>query len=128
MTKSDAREKQNCLNRIGIESGDAMYNCECGMANVTCRPSQTVFQILHNLQSKFVNLRIFGINVLTLVARSGEIVEMLEWELMDIRSVEEIRFRGNWVRIIKRKAGQFKLCWIGMSKGLGRADIFLTEI
>ena len=105
-----------------------MYNYECGMADFTCRPSQTVFQILCNLQSKFITLRIFCINAVALVVKLGEIVEMLECEVIDKCSVQETRFRGNWVRLIKGKSAQLKLSCIGMSKGLGRVDIFLTKI
>ena len=50
----------------------------CEVTSVKCRPSWTVIKQLHRLQSKFVDLRVYSVNVKTLRGRSGEILEMLE--------------------------------------------------
>ena len=56
------------------------------------RPSQTVIQRLHHLESKFIDFRVCSVNAGTLRGRSREIVEMLECRSVDICCVKETRF------------------------------------
>ena len=55
-----------------FQSKDTWY----GRTSVRCRPSQTIIQQLYHLESKFVDLEVYSVNMGTLRGRSGEIVEM----------------------------------------------------
>ena len=67
MTKSTDRPQ------MGLE----LFKVAHGRASVRYRRSQTIIQRLHHLESKFVDLRVCSVTVMTLRGRSGEIVEVL---------------------------------------------------
>ena len=58
---------------MGLE----LFKVAHGRASVRNRRSQTIIQRLQHLQSKFVDLRVCSVTVVTLRGRSGEIVEVL---------------------------------------------------
>ena len=58
---------------MGLE----LFKAAHGRASVRYRRSQTIIQRLHHLESKFVDLRVCSVTVVTLRGRSGEIVEVL---------------------------------------------------
>ena len=86
----------------------------------------TIIQWLHHLESKFLDLGVCIVNVGTLRGRSGEILEMLEHNSVDICSLQETRFQGK-IRMICGKAAECKLQWIRNEKGFVGVGIFLAK-
>lgn len=51
----------------------------------------------------------------------------MESRSVDICYMQETRFGGKPVRIIKGNSGRYNLFWIGNKEGLGDLGIFLAE-
>ena len=64
--------------------------------------------------------------MVTLRGRSGEIEEMLERRSVDICCVKGTRFWRKSVRMVREKATEYKLLWIGNEDGLG-VGVFLAN-
>ena len=131
MTKSI--DKRNYVNGIGtFQIEDAAH----GHTGVRCRPSQTVIQRLHHLESKFVDVRVCSVNVEALRGKSGEIVKILERMSLDICCVQETRFRGKSVKMVSRKAAKERNFFakklvdkvIGISKVGERKGTIMAEV
>ena len=117
-------DRWNCANRIAaFQSEDTTH----GRTSVRYRSNQTVIQLLHDLEIKFVDLQVYSVIVGTFRGRPGKIVEMLERRSLDICFVQETRFRGKSVKMISGNAAQYKLFWIENEMGLG-VRILLTKI
>ena len=63
----------------------------------------------------------------TIRVRSGEIEQISESKSVDICCMEETKFRGKSVKIIKGNSARYSLFWIGYKEGLGDAGIFVAE-
>ena len=108
-------DKPKCTKRIGTsKSEDAAH----GRTSVKCRPRKAIIQQLGLPESKFVNLLVSSVNVGFLRSRSGVTEEMLECRSVDICCIQETRFRGNPIRMISGKAGEYKLFRIGNEEDL----------
>ena len=82
----------NCVNEIGTFQNEDVAHSK---TSVRCKPSQTVIQRLHHLDSTFADLRVCSVSVGILWGRLPEIAEMLERRSVDICYVQEARFTCN---------------------------------
>ena len=82
--------KLSCVNGIITFQSEVTVH---GRTKVKCRPSQSVIQRLHYLESKFVNLWVCSVNVGTLRGRPGETEEMLGRRSVDILAYERQSLR-----------------------------------
>ena len=88
---------------------------------IRCRPIQTVIQRPH----KLCKLRLFSLNVGTMRGRANEVVETLGRRNIDICCIQESRWKGCSVRLIKAKDFTYKFIWSGDSSGFGGAGILI---
>jgi len=52
-------------------------------------------------------------NVETLVGRSAEVVDMLNWRKLDVAGLQEVRNKNVEMKIVKRGDAAYKLYWSG---------------
>ena len=73
------------------------------------------------------SLRIASWNVGSLKGRSNEVVETLTRRNIDICCLQETRWKGSGARMISGKDSNYKLFWIGNTRGIGGVGIFLKQ-
>ena len=83
-----------------------------GREKVRCGPIQTVIQRPH----KLCKLWLSSLNVGTMHGRANEVVETLGRRNIDICCIQESRWKGCSVRLIKAKDFTYKFIWSGDSK------------
>uniref|UniRef100_A0A8C4QPJ3 PX domain-containing protein n=1 Tax=Eptatretus burgeri TaxID=7764 RepID=A0A8C4QPJ3_EPTBU len=67
-------------------------------------------------------------NVGTMTGRSGEVVETLVRRRVDICCVQETRWKGSGVRMVKGRQGQkYKFMWQGCPEGEHGVDVMFSE-
>ena len=94
--------------------------------NVKSGHSQTVIKLpdQERLQER---LRVATVNVGTLHGRGSEFVETVSRRNINIRCLQEFRWRGAGMRTITGKDTQYKLFWIGNQEGNGVVGVMLAE-
>uniref|UniRef100_UPI00358FD06E craniofacial development protein 2-like n=1 Tax=Myxine glutinosa TaxID=7769 RepID=UPI00358FD06E len=67
-------------------------------------------------------------NVGTMTGRSGEVVEVLVRRRVDICCVQETRWKGSGVRMVKGRQGQkYKFVWQGCLEGMNGVGVLFSE-
>uniref|UniRef100_UPI00358E0C29 craniofacial development protein 2-like n=1 Tax=Myxine glutinosa TaxID=7769 RepID=UPI00358E0C29 len=67
-------------------------------------------------------------NVGTMTGRSGEVVEVLVRRRVDICCVQETRWKGSGVRMVKGRQGQkYKFVWQGCPEGVNGVGVLFSE-
>uniref|UniRef100_UPI00358F58A9 craniofacial development protein 2-like n=1 Tax=Myxine glutinosa TaxID=7769 RepID=UPI00358F58A9 len=67
-------------------------------------------------------------NVGTMTGRSGEVVEVLVRRRVDICCVQETRWKGSGVRMVKGRLGQkYKFVWQGCPEGVNGVGVLFSE-
>ena len=94
-----------------------------GREKVRCGPIQTVIQRPH----KLCKLRLSSLNVGTMRGRANEVVETLGRRNIDICCIQESRWKGCSVRLIKAKDFTYKFIWSGDSSGFGGVGILIEK-
>ena len=89
------RSQRNCVNRAGTVSEGPAH----GRKNVRSGHSQTVIK-LPDQETLQEILHVATVNVGTLRGRASEVVETVSRRNIDIRCLQEVRWRGTGTRII----------------------------
>ena len=94
-----------------------------GREKVRCGPIQTVIQ----RPRKLCKLPLSSLNVGTMRGRANEVVETLGRRNNDICRIQESRWKGCLVRLIKAKDFTYKFIWSGDSSGFGGVGILIEK-
>ena len=107
-----------------VLSGDHGYHtgADPGTVLVNCQGRQK-----RDKRKKGEGLRLGSLNVGTMTGKAAEVVDMMMRRKVDVCCVQETRWKGEGVKMIKANNVKYKFYWKGGKEGLGGVGVLISE-
>ena len=105
-----------------INEGVQLDVLQQGRAGMACQRSKPL-----DVRTATCNVRTATCNVSSMVSGSGEVVDALHRRKIDSCCAQEMRWKGESVRMLGANGRRYKLFWQGCNKGTAGVGVFIAE-